>query len=263
MGRKNSIRISILIVPVSVMLLGVFSEAVRAPLLLMLIIIPPGLLLVLGLRMIFIEPFSNPAPTIFELRPGGGRTPPLNVPGRFILGFFLFNAGLIPLGMISEAINRGEWVPYSGNVVDEGSAIVLFVSTYLACVVVSMLLTRWLLLDISKHSWRGRLSHTATIARPVGVTLVAILSFTVGAFALWQAVVMFVSAEVRGIYSALVAVLLLGGSHGLWALKPYGRILGLICAWFGLFAFPLGTIVSVVVLVYLYQPRIKTLISKN
>jgi type IV pilus assembly protein PilA len=48
---------------------------------------------------------------------------------------------------------------------------------------------------------------------------------------------------------------------GLLNLKPYGRTLQLVFAWIGLIGFPIGTIVSVLLLVYLSKPGIRALFS--
>ena len=48
---------------------------------------------------------------------------------------------------------------------------------------------------------------------------------------------------------------------GLWKLKPYGRWLQIAGSCIGLVAFPVGTIISVVILVYLNKPGIKLLFS--
>jgi hypothetical protein len=56
-----------------------------------------------------------------------------------------------------------------------------------------------------------------------------------------------------------VAQLLCG--IGLLKLKPHGRTLQLVFAWIGLIGFPIGTIISILMLVYLYKPGIKALFS--
>ena len=48
---------------------------------------------------------------------------------------------------------------------------------------------------------------------------------------------------------------------GLWKLKPYGRTIQLVLGWIGLLGIPLGTIISIVILWYLFKPGIKLLFS--
>jgi len=48
---------------------------------------------------------------------------------------------------------------------------------------------------------------------------------------------------------------------GLWKLKPYGRTIQLVFAWIGLIGIPIGTIISILILVYLFKPGIKALFS--
>ncbi len=48
---------------------------------------------------------------------------------------------------------------------------------------------------------------------------------------------------------------------GLWGLRSYGRTIQLVFSWLGLLAFPLGTIFSIAVIVYLNKPGSKVLFS--
>ena len=67
----------------------------------------------------------------------------------------------------------------------------------------------------------------------------------------------------------VLAVLLLGAlgvvqllcGIGLLKLKPHGRTLQLLFAWIGLIGIPIGTIISILILVYMYKPGIKALFS--
>ena len=111
------------------------------------------------------------------------------------------------------------------------------------------------------------------LKRPGVVTLLAVLQF-IGA-GIWLLVstlglvVMAVdtSAE-RDPVTIIVFVLLLSvGAFqlacgiGLWKLKPYGWWLQIVSACFGLIAIPVGTIISIVILVYLNKPGVKLLFS--
>ena len=60
---------------------------------------------------------------------------------------------------------------------------------------------------------------------------------------------------------AAIGALQLACAIGLLKLKPYGRTLQLVLAWIGLIGFPIGTIVSVLVLVYFSKPGIRALFS--
>jgi hypothetical protein len=60
---------------------------------------------------------------------------------------------------------------------------------------------------------------------------------------------------------AAIGVLQLACAIGLLKLKRYGRTLQLVLAWIGLIGFPIGTIVSVLVLVYFSKPGIRALFS--
>ena len=69
--------------------------------------------------------------------------------------------------------------------------------------------------------------------------------------------------------TSAVGVVVLGGfgaaqlacGVGLWRLRPSGRTLALVFAWVGLLGVPLGTLVSALVLYYLFRPGIKVLFS--
>lgn len=107
--------------------------------------------------------------------------------------------------------------------------------------------------------------------RPGAITLLAILNFIGGGLMLLTAAVLIVAAAASGgseaaamlgavLIAALGAVYVATGS-GLWTLKSYGRTLQLIFAWFGLLGFPIGTIISVIILVYLFKPGVKLIFS--
>jgi type IV pilus assembly protein PilA len=108
-------------------------------------------------------------------------------------------------------------------------------------------------------------------ARPGIITLLAVLQFIaaagflpVGLFAV-IALAFESPREPLAIFGC--AVLVAGGVFmlmtglGLWRLKPYGRVLQIIGAIIGLLAIPLGTIVSIAILIYLNKPGIKLLFS--
>lgn len=107
------------------------------------------------------------------------------------------------------------------------------------------------------------------VSRPGIVTLLATLQFLGGAF--WLLVSLFVGAASRAEDSpdALIGAVILGGigglqilcGVGLWTLKPYGRILQIVFAGIGLLGIPIGTLIAIAILVYLYKPGVKLLFS--
>jgi type IV pilus assembly protein PilA len=69
------------------------------------------------------------------------------------------------------------------------------------------------------------------------------------------------TAEFVGIVFLAVGGLQLACGIGLWKLKPYGRTIQLVFGWMGLLGIPFGTIISIIILWYLFQPGIKLLFS--
>jgi len=113
--------------------------------------------------------------------------------------------------------------------------------------------------------------QVSPLKRPVIVTVLAVLQF-VGT-AIWLLAALVAAATVvtsdSGQAEAALAGLLLGSlgalqltcGIGLWRLRPYGRTLQLVFAWIGLIGIPFGTIISILILVYLFKPGIKALFS--
>jgi type II secretory pathway pseudopilin PulG len=112
------------------------------------------------------------------------------------------------------------------------------------------------------------------LARPGLITVLAILQFVaaviwmLGALA-FVAVVVTASGPDQGQSGVIVLAVIAGvvgvvqalGGIGLLQLKPYGRTVQLVCAWVGLLGIPVGTIISVLILIYMYKPGIKVLFS--
>jgi type IV pilus assembly protein PilA len=108
--------------------------------------------------------------------------------------------------------------------------------------------------------------------RPGGITLLAVLQF-ISAFICLLVAVIGIGAGLIGdtgeTGSILFGSVLLGAAGslqlacglGLWRLQPYGRTIQLVFSWIGLLGFPIGTIVSIVILLYLRKPGIKILFS--
>jgi hypothetical protein len=106
--------------------------------------------------------------------------------------------------------------------------------------------------------------------RPAVVTALAILNFIAFVCSFIGAALCFWVAAtnpgarpvmVVGVFFAIGGVLELACGLGLWNLKPYGRILQLVFAVIGLLAIPIGTVVSILVLIYLFKPGVKILFS--
>jgi len=115
---------------------------------------------------------------------------------------------------------------------------------------------------------------TATVARtrPLAVTLLAILKILTSlgwlliallfTFA-WQGgpgkEVAFAIVGAIFLAIALVAALC---AYGLWTLRPWGRVLQIAFSCLGLIlGFPIGTVISILILVYMFQPGVKVLFS--
>lgn len=115
------------------------------------------------------------------------------------------------------------------------------------------------------------IASTATAAplvvtRPGVITFLAVLHFIGGAF--WLLVgISSCGASPAGADAAIGLVmgpvfLLIGAAQifcglGLLRLRPYGRTLQLVFAWIGLIGIPVGTIISVLILIYMFKPGIK------
>jgi hypothetical protein len=108
------------------------------------------------------------------------------------------------------------------------------------------------------------------IERPPLVTVLAVLHF-IGA-GLWLMTALFALAAVAaggsgtalataGVVVAGLGVLQLACGVGLWKLRPHGRTLQLVFAWVGLLGIPIGTIISVLLLIYFLKPGVKALFS--
>jgi type IV pilus assembly protein PilA len=109
----------------------------------------------------------------------------------------------------------------------------------------------------------------ATLKRPTLVTVLAILNLLSAAFGLLVGILAVASLDARsdvlGSIAGLVflglGVVQLACGVGLWLLKPWGRTLQISLAGLGLLGVPLGTIVSVLILVYFFKPGVKVLFS--
>ena len=115
-------------------------------------------------------------------------------------------------------------------------------------------------------------SSTNLMKRPTVVSLLAILHFIAAGLYLLIALLIPLAVSysqeqtkapfmiIAGI-SAVFMVIHLFTGIGLWKLRPFGRTLQIILAILALISIPIGTIIGICVLIYMYKPEIKTLFS--
>ena len=109
------------------------------------------------------------------------------------------------------------------------------------------------------------------VKRPGIISVLAILHFIGAAISLLVGLVAIAALAVDGSTQAEAAIggLVLGAvgalqlvcGIGLWKLRRYGRTIQLVFAWIGLIAIPIGTVISVLILIYLFKPGVKVLFS--
>jgi len=118
--------------------------------------------------------------------------------------------------------------------------------------------------------------RSLAFSRPGTVTLLAILQFFGAAMALFGAIAFIgtllfsnddlaadteVALAIIGGICGVVSLLALACGIGLWRLKSYGRRLQLVLCWILLVVVPIGTIISIAILVYMYKPGVIVLFS--
>ncbi|MCZ6697287.1 MAG: hypothetical protein O7A63_12190 [Acidobacteria bacterium] len=109
--------------------------------------------------------------------------------------------------------------------------------------------------------------------RPGVVTLLAVLNLIGGVAGCLGSIAMFfmptavasgempdgapmIMAVVAGVM-VLFSVIYLVCGIGLWKMKSYGRTMQLVLSFVGLLGFPIGTVVSGLIIWYLFKPEIK------
>lgn len=110
--------------------------------------------------------------------------------------------------------------------------------------------------------------------RPGVITAIATLNFLSGIFSIllggfwWFGVFLeapTVDARIGYFYLALfwsaLGTVQVAAAVGLWKLRPFGRRLQIILSIVGLIAIPVGTLISALILYYLYRPGVKILFS--
>ena len=103
--------------------------------------------------------------------------------------------------------------------------------------------------------------------RPSGITILAILYILGGLFAIGTGAMMLAGGSMipffGGFVAAVGATYVIIGlidfaiAYGLWNLQPWARTVAIIFAIIGLLGFPIGTIISIIILWYLFKPEIK------
>lgn len=122
-----------------------------------------------------------------------------------------------------------------------------------------------------------------TVTRPDGISLLSILFFILAAFAIIGGVFIAVGSDsfidfieeegddvptefidfLDSFLVALGAIAIIFGifyivvGWGLWTMKSWARIVAIILAVISLLSFPVGTIIGIIVLWYLFKPEIK------
>lgn len=66
-----------------------------------------------------------------------------------------------------------------------------------------------------------------------------------------------------GALYAVFGLVSVGCAIGLWNLKSYGRTIQLVLSFIGLLGIPFGTVISALILVYLFKPGVKVLFSET
>jgi type II secretory pathway pseudopilin PulG len=112
----------------------------------------------------------------------------------------------------------------------------------------------------------------SSFKRPTVITILGVLDVIGGAFALAAGAFFAfgglagptesgaIMAVIGGVY-ALIGVVQLAAGVGLLGLKPWGRPLQIGLAVIGLLGIPCGTIISILILIYMLKPEVKLLFS--
>lgn len=105
--------------------------------------------------------------------------------------------------------------------------------------------------------------------RPPVVTLLSVLKFICGSAFVFLGLVVAVTGHSQEPAVALplsVGFLVFGGlalacGFGLWRLEPFGRYLQIAFSALGLFGFPFQTLISILILIYMFKPGIRVVFS--
>jgi general secretion pathway protein G len=113
--------------------------------------------------------------------------------------------------------------------------------------------------------------QTPAMKRPTLITILAILHFIFDPLMIVGGIAMLAtpaaSSEDRilgivfGSIMLLMALVAFIGAIGMWKLKAFGRTIQIVLSAIGLLAIPIGTIISALILWYLFTPAVKVLFS--
>lgn len=108
----------------------------------------------------------------------------------------------------------------------------------------------------------------ASLQRPGLITLLAVLHFlTAGILALAVVLLLVTMGQKNAVPLPAAFICLVMGAvsffagMGLWKLESYGRTLQIILSCFGLLGIPFGTLISILILIYLNKPGVQVLFS--
>ena len=108
--------------------------------------------------------------------------------------------------------------------------------------------------------------------KPTGIVVLAVLYIIEGLFGLAGGAMMMGGGAILGMghyhFSAalfsligaiviIIALIDFAIAYGLWKLQPWARTAAIIFAIIGLLGFPIGTVISIIILWYLFKPEIK------
>lgn len=121
----------------------------------------------------------------------------------------------------------------------------------------------------------GTVSAAEIYRRPTVVTILAVLNLLGAAFLLLAAAgltfMVVTQAELPSpgllqflsAFYAVFGLVSLFCGIGLWTLKPYGRTLQIVSSVVGLIGIPIGTVISILILVYMFKPGTRVLFSET
>ena len=104
--------------------------------------------------------------------------------------------------------------------------------------------------------------------RPGGITVLALLYAIEGLFGLGMGGMFLAGGSMIpglggsfmaafGIVMVIIALIDFVIAYGLWTMQSWARTVAIIFAIIGLLGFPIGTIISIIILWYLFKPEIK------
>jgi general secretion pathway protein G len=121
----------------------------------------------------------------------------------------------------------------------------------------------------SEGFYQRRQQITEVVQRPTVISLLSVLQYAASAIMLMGFIgfIFFGIKEQNPVYYFVAAIMVafavlhFFAGYGLWNLRPWGRTIQLVLAYIGLLSIPIGTIISILILVYLSKPEVKLLFS--